>query len=111
MTPLSIGVATLLSRAAVAGGETLDAEFVTSMRGILLPMGESGILDELGEPEHEITIPVSSEAIRSIGYSVGGVITVEFVRGGTYHYPGTPEMFLAFAVAPSKGRWFNEHLR
>jgi len=112
VAPLGAIAATLLRGAAVAGGEALDAEFLTTMRGILLPMAESGIIDEIAEGQAEITIPVQSEAISSIGYHAGGIISVEFKRDHrTYQYPGTQEQFLAFAMAPSKGRWFNEHLR
>jgi len=114
VAPLGAIAVSILGRAALAGGETLGAELLGAARGFMLPMAESGILEGIGEefpPQTEITIPVSSEAIRAIGYSVGGIITVEFNRGGTYHYPGTEEMFLSFMLAPSKGRWFNEHLR
>jgi len=65
-----------------------------------------------GEEELEdITIPVSSSAIRSIGWRSDGVITVEFLARGTYSYAGTRELFDAFVAAPSKGTFFNEHFQ
>ncbi len=76
----------------------------------LLEVAASEGLDTLKETE--ITIPVNSTAIRSIGYHVSGIITVEFARDGRkYDYPGTEAQFIAFLAAPSKGEWFNSHLR
>jgi len=59
----------------------------------------------------EITIPVDSTAIRTIGWRGDGVITVDFVRGGLYSFAGTKDLFDAFAAAPSKGAFFNQHFR
>jgi hypothetical protein len=64
--------------------------------------------DGEGEP---IYIPVDSTAIRSIAWSPGNVITVEFNRGGTYYYDGDRDLFDAFAAAPSKGGFFNAHFK
>jgi hypothetical protein len=61
-----------------------------------------------GEP---IYIPVDSTAIRSIAWSPGNVITVEFNRGGTYYYDGDRDLFDAFAAAPSKGAFFNANIK
>src|SRR5262245_30509568 len=102
---LGRGVAAILMGAAEAGGETIGTELSTLAR---LALGES-VGEEPGQSQ--ITIPVSSEAIRAIGYHAAGIITVDFHRGGSYDYPGTEDMFIAFLAAPSKGRWFSEHLR
>jgi len=59
----------------------------------------------------EETVPVSSSAIRTIGWRSDGVITVEFNRGGTYSYAGSRELFDAFISAPSKGVFFNENFQ
>lgn len=69
-----------------------------------------GELEDKGEKIHEISLPVSSTAIRAIGYRGSedtGVITVIFNRGGAYDYEGNLDLFKAFAAAPSKGGFFN----
>lgn len=101
--------AVVLSRLAALALRGAAAE-----EGITLSADIRGLASFLGEPadEQEITLPVASSAIREIGYHAGGVITVTFVRDGrTYEYPGSEAEFIAFAMAPSKGRWFNEHFR
>src|SRR5215475_2330986 len=103
VAPLAAGIATAL-RVAAAGEEVTI--------GSQLRYAFFGTEFEFPEGQAEITIPVSSEAIRSITYHAAGIITVVFARdGSSYDYPGTEEEFIAFALAPSKGRWFNEHLR
>jgi hypothetical protein len=40
------------------------------------------------------------------------ILTVRFVSGRVYAYAGVPRpVYAAFQVAPSKGRFFNAHIR
>ena len=103
MVPLGPIVAAALRSEALLGGEAIAGE---GLLGQLL-----GRLGLQAEGQTEIMVPVSSSAISAIGYSVGEVITVVFVRGGTYHYPGDEDLFLEFLMAPSKGQFFNSHFR
>lgn len=98
-----LGAAAAALRVAAAE-EVLGPELLGVVRALGLSEGEG---------QQDIEVPVASEAISSIGYHVGGIISVTFRRGGrgTYEYPGTEEMFLAFLSAPSKGRFFNENFR
>jgi hypothetical protein len=113
VAPLAAGVARILMGAAEAGGVSLGPELTGLARAALIPLAESGIeIPEEAIAQTEVTIPVSSSAIRSISYHAAGIITVEFVRDGAkYDYPATEADFIAFLAAPSKGQWFNEHLR
>lgn len=99
---LAAGAARILAAEALEGGEALSARLLAVTR----PFGGDA------DPEDgEITVPVASSAIRAIGYKVGGIITVDFVRGGSYDYMGSEADFIAFLMAPSKGQWFNQHFR
>jgi hypothetical protein len=98
VAPLALGAAGLITAAAEAEGVTIS----------------KALLDAVGEAEGttDITVPVSSTAISSIGFKVGGVITVAFKRNNaSYDFPGTEELFMAFLAAPSKGQFFNAHFR
>ena len=53
---------------------------------------------------------VESSMIAAIDYA-DGIITVTFKSGAAYPYPGTEETFKAFLTAPSKGKFFNQHLK
>lgn len=63
-----------------------------------------------GEDIPEQSTDVSSSAIARIGYK-DGAISITFNRGGTYVYAGDYELYRAFVVAPSKGRFFNAHFK
>jgi hypothetical protein len=76
--------------------------------GIAEALIEEG-MEKLGEKFEDITVPVNSSCIRSIGWKSGDIITVDFIRGGEYHYEGDKAMFQAFVAAPSKGAFFNAH--
>jgi hypothetical protein len=56
-------------------------------------------------------IPVSSSAIRAIGYD-GSTLTVEFPNGRTYDHPGVPySVYEGLMQAPSKGAFYNSYIR
>jgi len=56
-------------------------------------------------------IPVSSTAIRALGYD-GYTLTVEFNSGRVYDHPGVPEpVFHEFIDALSKGTYYNRYIR
>jgi KTSC domain len=57
--------------------------------------------------------PVISSSIASIGFEVGTeTLEVEFVTGSVYRYRGVEEdVYEKFLVAPSKGSFFNEHIK
>ena len=51
-----------------------------------------------------------SSMISAIDYADGS-IAVTFKNGRVYNYRGTEEDYRAFLAAPSKGKWFNEHIK
>jgi hypothetical protein len=110
---LARGLATIASTEAILGGEALGAEFSALAARLGGPQLGLLVARLIQNNEYEITVPVSSSAIRSIGYKVGGIITVEFIHRnrGSYEYAGTKEVFMAFLAAPSKGAFFNAHFR
>ncbi len=56
-------------------------------------------------------IPVSSSAIRAIGYD-GYILAVKFHHSGVYNHPGVPyEVYVGLMSAPSKGAYYNRHIR
>jgi hypothetical protein len=56
-------------------------------------------------------IPVDSSAIRAVGY-FGGILTVEFTSGRTYHHPGVPYwVFAGLLLASSKGAFYNAYVK
>lgn len=57
--------------------------------------------------------PVSSTSIAAIGYDDDSeVLEVEFVSGSIYRYRGvSQDMFEDFRQAPSKGAFFNQHIK
>jgi hypothetical protein len=57
--------------------------------------------------------PVSSSAIRSVGYDPRSrTLEVEFRSGAVYDYSGvTPRLWASFLDAPSKGSFFARRIR
>lgn len=56
---------------------------------------------------------VESSSVRSIGYDARTkTLEVQFNSGGVYRYAPVPdEVWLAFRRAPSKGQFFQAHVR
>jgi hypothetical protein len=58
-----------------------------------------------------VVTPVSSSAIRAVGYD-GYVLTVEFHNGGVYDHPGVPyEVYAELMAADSKGTYYSQYIR
>ena len=57
--------------------------------------------------------PVSSSVIASVGYAHDTeVMEIEFVSGAVYRYRGvSPDVYEDFCDAPSKGTFFNAHIK
>jgi hypothetical protein len=57
-------------------------------------------------------IPVDSSLIRTVTYGTDATLTVRFHSGAVYRYFTVPRsIFEAFLAAPSKGTYFNRHIR
>jgi hypothetical protein len=55
--------------------------------------------------------PVSSEALRAVGYQ-DGTLEIEFVTGSTYQYFDVPErVYKELMMAESKGAFFQTQVR
>ncbi len=56
-------------------------------------------------------VPVTSEAVRSIGYE-GRTLEVEFIDGDVYQYYGVPEIrYAELMLSESIGRYIVAHIR
>lgn len=58
-------------------------------------------------------IPVNSSAIAAVGYDAATrLMKIRFVEGNTYDFCGVPQrVFDELRAAPSKGRYYSEHIR
>jgi hypothetical protein len=58
-------------------------------------------------------IRVSSSAIEAIGYDAASRrLTIRFVEGHSYDFYGVPEsVYQELLNAPSKGGYYNDHIR
>ncbi|WP_201344633.1 KTSC domain-containing protein [Thiohalobacter sp. COW1] len=58
-------------------------------------------------------IPVSSSAIRAVGYDhASGRMKITFEQGDTYDFCGVPEpVYQGLMNAISKGAYYNDHIR
>jgi hypothetical protein len=66
------------------------------------------------QQEKEITMfPVNSTTIAAIGYcQTNRVLQIDFLKGTRYRYLEVPpQLFREFALAPSKGRFFNATIK
>ena len=56
---------------------------------------------------------VNSSAISKIGYNPGNrLLIIQFHNGRTYDIPGVPEhIYQSLMNAPSKGSYFNSHIK
>jgi hypothetical protein len=55
--------------------------------------------------------PVSSSAIRAIGYD-GSTLRVAFRNGGVYDHPGVPySVYIGLMNASSKGSFYSRYIR
>lgn len=59
------------------------------------------------------TVKVDSSAISKVTYDYNTkILTIQFVRGAEYAYPGVPVTeFNNLISAPSVGKYFNAHIK
>jgi hypothetical protein len=58
-----------------------------------------------------VMIPVSSSAIRAVGYD-GYTLTVEFHNSSVYDHPGVPyDVYAELMAALSKGSYYSRYIR
>jgi hypothetical protein len=104
-----MAIPTILARVAAGVALTAENDSAASLM--------SALAERLGVPfnpaEGELKLPVASSAISEIGFRPPETITVVFKRGGSisYDFPGSVGEFAAFALAPSKGVFFNAHFK
>lgn len=57
--------------------------------------------------------PVESSNLSSVGYdSSSSTLDIEFQEGAVYQYYDVPEsVFRGLMAAPSKGKYFHQHIR
>ncbi|HMM74862.1 MAG TPA: KTSC domain-containing protein [Gammaproteobacteria bacterium] len=58
-------------------------------------------------------VRVRSSAIRAVGYdSATGRMRIQFIEGNAYDFCRVPEyIHVGLMTAPSKGNYFNDHIR
>ena len=95
-----------LWRAVLAGLPTFRAIAPSAL------LGGAGLKPQRSEPS-VFREPVVSESIAAIGYDDDAeTLEVEFVTGAVYRYRGvSQDVFEDFRQAPSKGAYFNRHIR
>lgn len=54
-----------------------------------------------------------STRIAAYGYdNEAQILRIQFARGGTYDYPGTPhDIFIGLSNAESKGKYFEQYIK
>lgn len=109
--PVPLAIARLLGAGALSATEAATARALITGRLVGAELAAATFRESSDEAPEDVTVPVASSAIRSIGWRKDGVIVVEFNQRGTYTYDGTYDLFQAFVAAPSKGGFFNQHFK